>query len=153
MTALTLSASRRATGFASWPAARVAATGRGVTPSRPGLFPIRGRAYPPMADLPGLTRRCLTRGAPVGSSPRDRGQSGARGKRTPENRHMAARAGGETARNRFEDSELMDVIIGIDPGLTGAIAVLNGGTVEMHDMPPLSTAIAPVRPGSMPMIT
>jgi len=29
----------------------------------------------------------------------------------------------------------MDVIIGIDPGLTGAIAVLNGGTVEMHDMP------------------
>src|SRR5690625_5543443 len=38
MTALTLSASRRATGFASWPAARVAATGRGVTPSRPGLF-------------------------------------------------------------------------------------------------------------------
>src|SRR5690625_7763565 len=126
MTAHTLSASRRATGFASWPAARVAATGRGVTPSRPGLFPIRGRAYPRMADLPGLTRRCLTRGAPVGSSPRDRGQSGARGKRTPEKRHMSARACGETTRNRFDGSELTDVIVGIDPVLTRAIALLNG---------------------------
>src|SRR5690625_7722888 len=89
-----------------------------------------------MADLPGLTRRCLTRGAPVGSSPRDRGQSGARGKRTPENRHMAARAGGETARNRIEDSELMDVIIGIDPGLTGAIAVLKAALSKSTTCPP-----------------